>query len=156
MLGYCRFVESQEATLPLSGCLITLSNHLDSPCIRSACTHTYNWRIIHTNHTKRSFLSFFFSQSPSLSFRISEPYPPPLLGVSSSLDLYLKALSFNTGVSFRKHCGGFTSTSHRPNCSSFYGLSRWCRSESDWGATSSFRPSSGLEARGRSRSTARR
>lgn len=23
--------------------------------------------------------------------------------------------------------------SHRPNCSSFYGLSRWCRSESDWG-----------------------
>lgn len=134
MLGYCRSVENQEEeTLPLSGCLITVSNHLDSPCIRSACTHTYNWRIIHTNHTKRSFLPLLFFAIPvTLVSHIGARFPP-LLGVSLSSDLYLKALSFNTGVSFQRHCGGFTSTSHRPNCSSFYGLSRWCRSESDWG-----------------------
>lgn len=134
-------------------------HRLESPrfALHTQCLHPYIQLADYSYQPHQKDPSCHFSFRNPRHYRFAyRSQIPPLLGVSSSLDLYLKALSFNTGVSFRKHCGGFTSTSHRPNCSSFYGLSRWCRSESDWGATSSFRPSSGLEARGRSRSTARR
>jgi hypothetical protein len=114
-----------------------MSYHLlESPrfALHTQCLHPYIQLADYSHQPHQKILPvIFFFCNPRHSRFAYRSQIPPLLGVSLSLDLYLKALSFNTGVSFQRHCGGFTSTSHRPKSSSFYGLSRWCRSESDWG-----------------------